>query len=592
MGKLVALCFVNKEQGKTTLLKIPDHQGLLSDIDVKTQVKSSTDLLGFDYSFSIYDTGKAVSDGVGKEKYKAYKIFHNGFCLGTCRRQGINNDPQWCLKGTSGGKLVCGNDPGDDPLARFYFKDGFMKCSGNTTITIPVDIFILNTTTGGSFTLGSRVNVTDYTLTLKTPLFSVTQPDDPQISKTNFNTEFGNMFDSDRDCSFSSPSYVPSGSYNSNLEYVNVKFNKAPIWSTRQTGDNNIVRNLCRNDGYKNSYIFYLLELSSSQRVPSKLVVFLENGCYMKPQIWNLGAGSSSKYWTNLESASELDMNKYNFEKKGSPSTNVWFGSSDGKKAFVVDLPDLKRSKTQFSFEINNGSNSSMYGMQFMFLDADGQIVDRGSDLLETNPNKFLCYDQLIRLWGDTFRQATFRGQNRGFAPIFVASDTSIRSNGSEFGSSSIDITANTKENYFIYDPRDQKLKAISDGTKEIDLIVALRGSQDTGTSDYSYGLPGDRYFPESQGDPNAYTVRVFKDWQVPGDAGRWIMEPRSNPETEKVVTFKSKIFPTNNSNKYLLGVEGGGSQWGWDYSNRNILIGRPDVKQSGFVISLPSTRP
>lgn len=568
MGRFVALCFLNNEQGKRTMLYVPDHQGLISDVQIKTSIKNLSDTVGWDYVFSIYDTGLRLTEFGNLASYKAYKIFHNGFCTGTCRRQGIT-DPQWCLKGTTDGKLVCGNDPGDDPMSRFYFKDGFMKCSGNTRITIPIEIYEF---TGSvyPFTISNRVNVTDYTINLKTRLFSSSQADDPQISSTNFNTVFGLDRSSAQRCSFSSPSYVPNGSF-TNIEYVNVKFNNAPIWSSRQTGDVRILRNnSIGNTGvyFGNSGIFYLLNVSNTQRTPSKIVIFLEDGCACAPFIWNKG-GSGSWNWTSLSSGSsgtELDMNRYNFETI-SGSGSDWFSTTSGKKAFVVTLPTITRRNTQFLFSINNESNSNFYGIQFMFLDEDGQVVDRGSDLLGSNPEKFLCFDQLMRIWGDTYRLQT--GSNNGFSRLYIGGDWNgqmggpniLRSKGPE--GTGDDLSTYLPSEYFLYDPRTNKLMTFSNGDIEGEYIL--------------YPIDG------LMTDGNY--IRTYPSNSQPGDAARWIMVPR--PSRESNEHDKAVMFQSITNSDIVLGVQGGDSHWGWRTSSNEIQVytGPHQKNQDGFLL-------
>lgn len=567
MGKLVALCFINNEPGKATFLYIPWHQNLLTDVNVKTMVRSTTDTINYDFSYEIHDTNKMATDVFS---YTAYKIIPSGYCTGTCRTAGStrNNDPQWCLKGTSDGKLVCGNDSNDN-MSLFYFKDGFMKCSGNSSIAVPVEVYSLNGS-GGSFTLGSKVSVTDYTLTLRAPLFSSTQADDPQINSTNFNTVFGLPLSSAQRCSFSAPVTVPNESFRT-IEYVNVKFNNAPIWSSRQTGDIRILRNnsvIVGGVDFAASAIFYRLSLSNTQRTPTKIVIFLEDGCACATYIWNKG-GSGTWTWPNLSSTSgsgRLDMNRYNFETSSGPEH--WVLANSGKQAFVVNLPALTRRNTQFMFEINNNSNSSMYGLQFMFLDADGQIVDRGSDTLGSNPDRFLCYDQLMRIWGDTYRLNT--NDAFGFSMIYVGDNWNgqdsghnlLRSQGPHGGHRDTNIYYPYE--YFLYDPRTYTLMTFSDTDNEGDFIL----------------------YPVDGNITGGNVIRAYPLTTRPiGNAAQWVMVPRPSREINEHP--KAVTFHTITNSNLVLGVEGGGHDWGWDIGNNEIIIhnGYPQKSQDGFLL-------
>lgn len=595
--RTVALCFRNNDTSLKTLLAVTDPQGLLADTIVKSKVTNGS--FGYDCVYEIRDTQRSITDTSSRLKYKLYKIFHKGYCLGKCRRPSSTNDPEWCLKGTSeGGKLFCGTDPGDSALARFYFKDGIMKCSGDTSLNIPIDIYSINENTPGNFTINSLVSVSDYEYIPTTRLFSATSSDDPKITKTNYNSVFGMDTRNAQSCSFSNPSIVPQSSSVA-MEYLNVKFNNLPVWSKRQTGDVRILRNLSRNRDsggdvlYMNSHLFYYLELDGSKRIPSKIVVFLEDGCHANFWLWNKG-GNGTWNWTNINGATELDMTKYNYETIGTPVTQGWFGTNNGKKAFVLNLPTLTRNKTQFAIEINNDKNSSMYGIQFMFMDADGQIVDKGSDLLQSNPDKFLCYDQLIRLWGDTFKQATLDGRGWGYGGLYMGNNNNDQNEGSMLLRSygwiirDANISNYAPQDYFIYNPQSQRLIAVHDGEKEADVIIAPRGNNVTRGTQDSYGPNGDNndwWAPQRGNIPNEFYLHAFLDSNSIGDEGRWIIDNRI--DAIKEVTFKNKL----NTNMYIS-VKGGGNQWGWDVGSRIMLVyDRPDQHSNGLIMSPSLTR-
>lgn len=549
---LVALCFRNSDTTLRTLLATQDHQGLISDTQMKTVVLSGT--FGYDCVFQIRDTSKVFTDSVSKFSYKLYKIFNKGACFGKCRRSSSQTDPEWCLKGTPDGNLVCGNDPGNNEyqLAQFYFKNGFMKCAGNDSLSIPIDVYSVKNEP--NFLTDTKVNITDYDYIATSRLFSTSQADDPQLDKTNINTTFGMNRDMAMSCSLSKPDNVPSGSY-TYIEYLNVKFNNPPIWSKRQTGDVRLVRDKSKYGWYYNSAIHYNLSLSNTQRVPSKLVIFLEDGCACAPWIWNKGGPGSN--WTALYGGTELDMKKYNFETVSSPQNdNYWFATMNGKKAFVVNLPSITRSKTQFAIEINNDKNSNFYGIQFMFLDADGQIVDRGSDLLNSNPDKFWCYDQLMRLRSSMYNTGIYMGGNNN-----DQNDGSmlLRSAGWSTGS---DFSRYSPEYYFLYDPRTQRLMAVHDGLNETDVILVPRGDFNQ-TDVTSYGPDRDKWIPAKAPIPEGYFIHAFKDMPQIGDEGRWIIEVRN--DTNKEVIFRNKT----NINQ-MLGVRGGRDN-GW-YTASNVM--------------------
>jgi hypothetical protein len=413
--------------------------------------------------------------------YQVYEFGNANNCSGICRLPGssFNNPDNPNIETRlqiSDGILVVGNNPSIPDNKSFYFKDGYLIAFKHPAIKLPVDLYLVPY--GQTISNDKKLNITDYYYTpISRTVNFAGQQNHPFISGSNYTTTFNNYYgDQTRPFSFTTPRFANFFG-NNNFKYIsygNVQFVNHPIWTRYQTGDARLANSLMKLTFFSGSRIFYKLYLTSSNKVPTKLIVELQDGCACAPWIWNNGSN-----FTSLP-LSPIDMKKFDYSTS-STNTHPWTVAGNGNNLFSADLTalNINRQESMFNFEINNDANSDIYGIRFMFLDADNNIVNYGSDNLGQYPWDFVGWDQLLRLFTDQSNYVVYSGEG-GNGQGGTNENHQVRSRGS----AGTNDDPNRRSDIFAYDFRMKHIYQFEKSdADQIGYCLGIRGSECSGSA-------------------------------------------------------------------------------------------------------------